>query len=376
MKIPLLDLKAQYKKLELEINNAIKEVMENTRFIMGKEVKDFEKDIEDYIGCKYAISCASGSDALLLSLMAMDIGEGDEVITTPYTFFATAGAITRLGAKPVFVDIKEEDCNIDEDLIEGAITDKTKAIIPVHLYGKCANMQRILQIAQKYNLYVIEDACQSIGANYKFSTEEILQAGNIGHTGCFSFFPSKNLGAYGDAGMITTNDSEIAEKLKVLRVHGSKPKYFHKVIGINSRMDTIQAAILKVKLNYLKEWTESRIEKAKIYDKLIKKYNLDQKLKYYPFYEYDKQHIYHQFVIQTDKRDELLEYLKTNEIGCAIYYPLSLHIQECFNYLGYKVGDMPVAEKKAKSSLALPIYPELTDEQQNYIIMKIKDFFR
>lgn len=376
MNIPLLDLKAQYKSIKEEVQFAINEVIENTRFIMGKEVKDLEENIQKYTKAKHAIACASGSDALLLSLMALNIKEGDEVITTPYTFFATAGAIVRVGATPVFVDIDENDCNIDVDLLEEKITEKTKAIIPVHLYGKCANMQKILQIAQKHNLYIIEDACQAIGSQYKFATDEIKQAGTMGHIGCFSFFPSKNLGAFGDAGMITTNDDNLAEKMRVLRVHGSKPKYFHKVVGINSRLDTIQAAVLNVKLKYLEGWTNSRVEKAKNYIELFKKYNLKEKVENYPFFDYENQHIYHQFVIQAERRDELQIFLKENGIGNAIYYPKSLHVQECFSNLNYKKGDMPASEKKAQTALALPIYPELTYEEQEYIVKKIAEFYK
>ncbi|MFW5781774.1 MAG: DegT/DnrJ/EryC1/StrS family aminotransferase [Candidatus Muiribacteriaceae bacterium] len=375
-KIDLLDLKGQYQKIKSEIDSAIQEVLENTNFIMGHQVKDLEQKICDYTGAGYSIACASGSDALLLSLMALDIKKGDEVITTPYTFFATAGAIHRVGAKPVFVDIDSSDCNIDVEKIEEKITDRTKAIIPVHLYGKCADMQRIMQLGQRHGLYIIEDACKAIGAEYRFVTGQSAQAGTMGHTGCFSFFPSKNLGAFGDAGMITTNDKNIAEKLRVLRVHGSKPKYFHKVVGINSRLDTIQAAILLVKLRYLSEWTENRIRVAENYRELFEESSLNNHIEYYDFSDYKNQHIYHQYVIQAKNRDELKQYLSQKNIGTAVYYPLPLHIQECFSYLGYSRDDMPVALGKSDTALALPIDPGITEEEQQYIVKTISSFYR
>ncbi|MCK9224717.1 MAG: DegT/DnrJ/EryC1/StrS family aminotransferase [Candidatus Muirbacterium halophilum] len=359
MKIPLLDLKVQYLSIKNEVDSAIQGVLNNTSFIMGEEVNKFEESLKSYIRSEYAVSCASGSDALLLALMAIDVKEGDEVITTPYTFFATAGAISRLGAKPVFVDIDEDDCNIDVSKIEKAVTENTKAIIPVHLYGKCADMEKISEIASRYDLKVIEDACQSIGANFRFEDGTVKQAGTIGDIGCFSFFPSKNLGAYGDGGAVVTNNKDLAEKIKILRVHGSSPKYYHKYIGINSRLDAIQAAILNVKIKYLDEWTMRRIEKAKIYSNMIKEKVMENRISYYPFFEYGKQHIYHQFVIQIENRDEVIKRLNDNGIGTAVYYPVPLHIQECFKDLGYKKGDMSVSERKAETTLALPIYPEL-----------------
>jgi dTDP-4-amino-4,6-dideoxygalactose transaminase len=371
MKVPFLDLKIQYKNIKNEIDEAIKKVLENTNFIMGEQVKNFEKKLSEYTGAKHAIAVASGSDALLLSLMASGIKEGDEIITTTYTFFATAGAIARLGAKPVFVDIFDNDCNIDVSLIENKITDKTKAIIPVHLYGKCANMDEILKIAKKYGLKIIEDACQAIGSKYKFEDGSVKQAGTMGDLGCFSFFPSKNLGAYGDAGAVITNNDELAEKIRILRVHGSKPKYYHKVVGINSRMDTIQAAILEVKIKYLNDWTKKRINLAKNY---VNAFKNNSKIKTYGFFDYDFQHIYHQFMINIENRDELKEFLLKNEIGCAVYYPVPLHAQECFSYLKNDNNDFKIANEKAKTILALPIFPEMTEKQQNFVIDKISEF--
>ncbi|MGM0608823.1 MAG: DegT/DnrJ/EryC1/StrS family aminotransferase [Candidatus Muiribacteriota bacterium] len=371
MKIPLLDLKSQYKKIKNEVDEVVLKVLNNCNFIMGEEVIKFEENIKKYTGAKFAVSCASGSDALLLSLIAIDIKPGDEIITTPYTFFATAGAIVRLGAVPVFVDINENDCNLNADLIEEKITPKTKAIIPVHLYGKCADMEKILKIAEKYKLKVVEDACQAIGAWFKFSDGMYKQAGTMGDTGCFSFFPTKNLGGAGDGGMIVTNNDELFQKLKILRVHGSKPKYYHKFVGINSRLDTIQAAILNVKIKYLEEWTQARIEIASLYCDFFKE-NSDN-IEFYEFFDYVNQHIYHQFVIQTENRDELSNYLNENGVSTAMYYPLPLHLQVCFKYLAYKAGDMPVAEKKSKTTLALPIYPELDYKK---VIKGLKCFFQ
>jgi len=357
MAIPLVDLKAQYETIKGEINEAIKEVLESQMFILGPKVKELEEKIADYCNVKYGVGVASGSDAILLALMAAGVGCGDEVITVSFTFFATAGSISRLGAKPVFVDIDPETYNIDPELIEGKITDKTKAIIPVHLYGQCADMDPILDVAKKHNLYVIEDAAQAIGAKYKDR-----KAGSMGQLGCLSFFPTKNLGGYGDGGMVLTNDAELADKVSILRVHGSKPKYYHSVIGCNSRLDAIQAAILLAKLKYLDEWSEARRRNAKVYDSLFM--DMDIVIPYAEDFNY---HIYNQYVIRIKDRDGLRAALGKAGIGTEIYYPVPLHLQKCYSDLGYREGDLPASEEAAKHALALPIYAELTRDQQKQV---------
>jgi len=365
MNIPAFDLKRQYRNLSSELLPILEEVMAKGQFILGENVELLEKELADYCGTKYAVGVASGTDALLLSLEALGIGEGDEVITTPFTFFATSEVISLLKAKPVFVDIDSKTFNIDPDKIEDAITTKTKAVIPVHLFGQMAEMDDIKYLAEKYDLYIIEDACQAIGAGYKGR-----RVGSIGDTGCFSFFPTKNLGAFGDGGLITTNDEKLYEKIKLLRVHGSRKKYYHELIGHNSRLDEIQAAILRVKLKYLDNWIERRIEIAKIYSEGLK--DLDVTV---PEVKPYLRHVYHQYVIRTKHRDELQEYLSNKGIGTAIYYPLPLHLQECYKDLGYREGDLPEAEKASKEVLALPMWPELTNEEVNYIVESIREFF-
>jgi dTDP-4-amino-4,6-dideoxygalactose transaminase len=365
MNIPAFDLKRQYRNLSSELLPILEEVMAKGQFILGENVELLEKELADYCGTKYAVGVASGTDALLLSLEALGIGEGDEVITTPFTFFATSEVISLLKAKPVFVDIDSKTFNIDPDKIEDAITTKTKAVIPVHLFGQMAEMDDIEYLAEKYDLYIIEDACQAIGAEYKGR-----RAGSIGDTGCFSFFPTKNLGAFGDGGLITTNDEKLYEKIKLLRVHGSRKKYYHELIGHNSRLDEIQAAILRVKLKYLDDWIERRIEIAKIYSEGLK--DLDVIV---PEVKPYLRHVYHQYVIRTKHRDELQEYLSNKGIGTAIYYPLPLHLQECYKDLGYREGDLPEAEKASKEVIALPMWPELTNEEVNYIVESIREFF-
>lgn len=368
--VPLLDLKAQYDTIRTEIEPVIKEVVESQYFILGPKVKELEEKIAAYSDTKYGIGVSSGTDALLIALMAVDISEGDEVITTPYSFFATAGVIARLGAKPVFVDIEPDYFNIDPTKIETAITDKTKAIIPVHLYGQMANMNPIIDIAKKHNLCVIEDAAQAIGSKYK----DGRKAGSIGNMGCFSFFPSKNLGGFGDAGMVVTNDSKLAEKLIQLRVHGSAPKYYHKIIGGNFRIDALQAAVLSIKLDYLDQWTNKRQQNAETYNTLFMNSNLSTNV-ILPKINKDYHHIFNQYILRIPKRDVLLDFLHSNNIGCEIYYPLSLSGQECFSYLGHQVGDFPEAEKASNETIAIPIYPELTLEQQEYVVKKIVEFY-
>ncbi len=367
MKIPPLDLKRQYASIKNEIDSAIQNVLNHGGFVLGPEVKGLENKLAEYCETKNGVGVASGTDALLLSLMAVGIKPGDEVITSTFTFFATAGVISRLGAKPVFVDIDPDTFNINPELIEKAITSKTGAIIPVHLYGQIAAMDEISAVAKKHNIPVIEDAAQAIGSTYKGK-----KAGSFGLTGCFSFYPTKNLGAYGDGGFITTDDDETADLLRRLRLHGARPKYFHSIIGINSRLDSMQAAALLVKLRHLPEWHEARRTRARYYDKLLS--DIDQ-VKTPLVHDYNY-HIYHQYTILAEKRDELKEYLKSKDIGCEIYYPLPMHLQECFKNLGYEKGDMPVAENASEMALSIPIFPELTDHEQDYIVETIKEFYK
>jgi len=368
--VPLLDLKAQYTTIKNAIEPVISEVIESQYFILGPKVKELEDKVAAYSQCRHAVGVSSGTDALLIALMALDLKAGDEVITTPFSFFATAGVIARLNLKPVFVDIEKDTYNLDPQKIESAITNKTKVIIPVHLFGQMADMDPIMQIALNHNLTIIEDAAQAIGSQ----DDKGRRAGSIGHMGCFSFFPSKNLGGFGDAGMVVTNDQELADKLVKLRVHGSEPKYYHQIIGGNFRIDALQAAILTVKLDYLDQWTEARQKNASEYIDKMKERNLQEFLGF-PSIKKGYRHIFNQFVLRSSKRDELIQYLREHKIGCEIYYPVSLSNQECFSYLNYKKGDFPVAEKAADEVLAIPIYPELTEAQKNYIIDTIANFF-
>jgi dTDP-4-amino-4,6-dideoxygalactose transaminase len=368
--VPLLDLKAQYATIKQAIEPVIKEVVESQYFILGPKVKELEEKIADYSHCKHAIGVSSGTDALLIALMALDLEPGDEVITTPFSFFATAGVIARLNVKPVFVDIQEDTYNLDPEKIETAITDKTKAIIPVHLFGQMADMDPIMEIANKNNLAVIEDAAQAIGSE----DDKGHRAGSIGHMGCFSFFPSKNLGGFGDAGMVVTNDQDLAEKLIKLRVHGSEPKYYHQIVGGNFRIDALQAAVLKVKLDYLDQWTEARQNNAREYIDNLKEQNLEQELGL-PIIKKGYRHIFNQFVLRSSNRDELIQHLRDHNIGCEIYYPVTLSDQECFAYLNHKNGDFPISEKAAAEVLAIPIYPELTQGQKKYIVETISGFY-
>ena len=367
MKVPLLDLNAQYEKIMPEIRQELDKVLTSHQYILGPAVKEFEEDMQKYLSVKHAVGCASGTDALQLALMALEIGCDDEVITSPFTFFATASTIHRVGAKPVFVDIDENTFNLDVSLIEKAVTPKTKAIMPVHLFGQPAEMDKILEIAKKHNLKVIEDNAQGIGASY-----DNKYAGTIGDIGTLSFFPSKNLGAMGDAGMCLTNCDELATKLRQLRVHGENPKYYHRWVGLNSRLDSLQAAVLKVKLRYLHGWSEGRRENATIYYNLLS----DLKNVKLPFIHHKAITIYNQFTIVCENRDELMAYLQKNDIGCAVYYPLSLHQQECFAYLGGKEGDCPVSERLSGQVLSLPVYGELKKEQIEFVVQKIKEFYQ
>ncbi|MFN7946119.1 MAG: DegT/DnrJ/EryC1/StrS family aminotransferase [Blastocatellia bacterium] len=369
MKVPLLDLRAQHQTIRAEVMAAVERVFENQTFVLGAEVSEFEKSAAEYCHVKHAIGCASGSDALLLALMAYDIGPGDEVITVPFTFFATAGAIARTGARPVFVDINADDFNISIAQIEAAITPRTKAVMPVHLFGQCAAMDAISEIAQRHHLPVIEDAAQAIGSEINNR-----RAGTMGDIGCFSFFPSKNLGGAGDGGLLTTNDDDLAEKLMMLRVHGSRVKYFHHYVGINSRLDALQAAVLNVKLKHLDEWTAARQRNAERYNQLFAEAALEEITT--PVAHPGYRHIYNQYTIRCARRDELMAWLKEQGIGTEIYYPVPLHLQECFAYLGGRPGDLPASEKAAHECLSLPVYPELTAEMQQYVVEKIAEFYQ
>lgn len=370
MKVPLLDLKEQNDALRPEIEAALARVLDTNAFILGGEVAEFEKEMADYCHVKHAVGCASGSDALVLAMMALNIGPGDEVITTPYSFFATVSAITRVGATPVFVDIAHDDLNIDVSRIEEKISDRTKAIEPVHLFGQCADMAALGKIAEKHDLFLIEDAAQAIG-----SEENGRRAGSIGSIGCFSFYPSKNLGGMGDGGIMTTNDDSLDSRLRALRVHGAENRYYHRWIGLNSRLDGFQGATLRVKLPHLETWTENRRSNAERYRHLFAEKGLLD-LVTLPAEKEGFRHIYNQFVIRVHgKRDQLKEFLSEKGIGTDVYYPIPLHLQECFSFLGYKKGDMPEAERASEETLAIPIYPELKPEQQEFVVQTIAEFF-
>ena len=360
--VPLLDLKAQHAQIRDEVLAAVIRVIDSQKFILGEEVQALEKEIAAYSNAKFAIGCASGSDALLLALMAAEIGHGDRVITTPFTFFATAGAISRLGAIPVFVDIDPNTFNLDPEMVKRAIEshESIRAIIPVHLFGACADMDPICAIAETRGIVVIEDAAQAIGAEYKGR-----RAGSLGHMGCFSFFPSKNLGGYGDGGMVTSNDPGLAERLKALRVHGCQKKYIHEWVGVNSRLDALQAAVLRVKFRYLDEWSARRLENADLYRKLLAEASACVIAPHAA--PYQTRHIYNQFVIRCSDRNRLQAHLKEVGVGTEVYYPLPLHLQKCFADLGYKAGDFPISEKLAEEVLALPVNPEVSREDIEYV---------
>ena len=388
MKVPLLDLKPQYQALKKELDEAILRVAESQYFILGPEVEKMENEFCEFLGCKYAIGVSSGTDALLLALMAIDIKPGDEVIVPTYSFFATAGVVSRLNAKPVFVDSDPVTFNIDPSRIEEKITSKTRAIIPVHLYGQCADMEPVMKIAKKHKLVVIEDGAQAISAQYK----DGKVAGTIGDIGCYSFFPSKNLGCFGDGGLVVTDDEKLAHSLRIKRVHGGEPKYHHKVIGGNFRIDALQAAVLRVKLPYLNYWSESRRKNAELYNQFFieselaeepgktefdtKNFVLLPRAKYKNLKGLTNYHIYNQYIIRVEQRDALRQFLTGNGISTEIYYPIPFHLQECFSDLHYRKKDFPVAEKAADTSIALPIYPELTNEQIKYVVDTIKQFIK
>jgi len=386
MRVPLLDLKPQYLSLKKELDEAVLRVAESQHFILGPEVQKMEEEFCSYLKCNHAIGVSSGTDALLLALMAIDIMPGDEVIVPTYSFFATAGVVSRLNAVPVLTDIDPVTYNLKPADVERKLTSKTKAIIPVHLYGQSADMQQVMELAQKNNLKVIEDGAQAIGAEYK----DGKCAGTIGDVGCFSFFPSKNLGCYGDGGLVVTNDDELAHSLRIKRVHGGEPKYYHKVIGGNFRLDALQAAVIRVKLPHLNSWSQKRRENAERYNNMLIEAGLAEetgiinfddsnkvllpKAIYKDVNELKNFHIYNQYIIRVQERDALRDFLLKNEIGCEIYYPVPFHQQECFADLGYKDRDFPIAETAGDTTLALPIYPELNTEQQQFVVDKIKEF--
>jgi len=364
--VPLLDLKRQYASIKKEVDESIAKVVSHAQFILGPEVKTFEENVASYCKTKFAIGVASGTDALLISLRACGVGPGDEVIIPTFSFFATAGVVHNLGATPIFVDIEPETYNLNPKLIEEKITQKTKVIMPVHLFGQCCDMDPILDLAKKHNLKIVEDAAQALGAEYKSK-----KAGSMGDLGCFSFFPSKNLGGMGDGGMVVTNNPELAEKVKLLRTHGAKQKYYHDIVGYNSRLDTLQAAVLNVKLKHLDNWSKERQEHAEVYNKKLKGMEITL-----PKAENFNHHIYNQYTIALKNRDELKDFLKQKNIGCEVYYPVPLHLQECFKYLGYKKGACPVAEKRALEAISIPVFPELTEAEQDYVISATKQFYK
>lgn len=367
--VPLLDLKRQYESIQGEVEEAVLKVIRSGRYILSENVSKLEEEVARYCGTKYGISVASGTDALILSLVAMGIKEGDEVITSPFTFIATTEAIAKVRATPVFADIDPDTFNIDVKQIEKKITKKTRMILPVHLYGQSCDMDPILKIAKKYNLKVVEDCAQSIGAEYKGK-----KVASFGDAGCFSFYPTKNLGAYGDGGMIVTNNQELTEMLRAIRVHGEKKKYYHFIDGYNSRLDEVQAAILRIKLKYLDKWTMERNKNAEVYRKLLQP--IAQKIQVPVVPEYNR-HVYYLYTLKAnEKRDELLEYLKSNQIGSCVYYPVPLHMQEVYKDLGYQKGGLPVSEDSCEKLISIPMYPELDDKSIEYVSRKISEFYK
>jgi len=385
IKVPLLDLKKQYRQIRGEVQREIRKVLESQELILGPEVKRFEEEAAAYCRVPHAVGVASGTDALLISLMALDVGAGDRVITSPYTFFATGGCISRLGAIPIFADIEPRTCNVDPNWVEDALkkldrkNKRAKVLMPVHLYGQMADMPALMQIAKRYGMRVIEDAAQAIGARETSSRPNRAgkdwMAGAVGDLGCFSFYPTKNLGGVGEGGMVITGDAALAEKIRILRNHGMNPRYHHRMIGINSRLDALQAAVLRIKLRRLKRWTEERRENAARYRALFAETGLRPPQVTLPEERKGAYHIYNQFVIRVENRDALRDHLSRKGIGAEIYYPIPLHLQECYRDLGYKEGDFPESEQAARETLALPIFPELTAGQQRYVVKSIQEFF-
>ncbi len=373
MKVPFIDLRTPYHRLCAEIERELRDIFGSAQFVMGPRVRALEESLARYLGVKHAIGVASGSDALLLSLMAIRIREGDEVITTPFTFFSTVSAVVRLGARPVFVDIDPETFNINPEGLPEAITERTKAIIPVHLFGLCADMAGILREVKGKDIKVVEDAAQALGADIIVDGCR-KKAGTVGDIGCFSFYPTKNLGAAGDGGLVATDDDELAEELRILRVHGARDKYVHESVGINSRLDEIQAAVLLVKLPYLDQWNEERRKRAAYYERLFRESEAEELGIRYP--RVSEGHIFHQYVIRTPLRDELRSHLAQKGIGTEVYYPLPLHLQPCLRFLGYREGDLPEAERASREVLALPIYPEIPAQAQEYVVEQIVGFLQ
>ena len=363
MKVPLLDLGAQYAEIKTEMDAAIHRVLDSTRFIGGPEVSGLEEEIARYSRCAHAIGCASGTDALLLSLKALGVGPGDEVVTCAYSFFASAGVIVNVGAIPVFVDIDPSTYNLDPHRLEAAITPNTKAVIAVHLYGQCCDLTAVKAVCDKRKVYLIEDAAQAIGSEW-----EGRRAGSVGDLGCFSFFPSKNLGCAGDGGMVTAQDSGLADRVRLLREHGARPKYYHALVGTNSRLDAIQAAILRVKLKHLDRWSEKRARNANLYDQLLEGSRVGR-----PYRDARARHIFNQYVVRVPNRDAVRTRMGERGVGTEVYYPVALHMQQCFSMLGYHEGDMPHSEAAARETLALPIYPELTEDQIRYVAASLLD---
>ncbi len=383
MNVPLLDLRAQLTPIRDEILAAVTEVVDSGRYILGPKVEAFEREMANYVGTRHAVGVSSGTDALLIALMVMNIGPGDQVVTTPFSFFATAGVISRVGASPVFVDIDPETFNIDPaSLRRLPSSERIKAVMPVHLYGQCADMEPILGLARDRGWHVIEDAAQAVGAEYP-TPDGVKKAGSMGTMGAFSFFPSKNLGCLGDGGLVTTDDGEVYEKLVMFRTHGAKPKYYHRYVGGNFRIDPLQTAVLSVKLPYLDDWHLSRMENAARYDALFASSKPAEEgaialpKKAWEGNGLRHPHIYNQYVIRVrgDQRDALKKYLGEAGVGTEIYYPVPFHMQECFRYLGYREGDFPEAEAACREVLALPVYPELTREMQEYVVDRIASFF-
>jgi dTDP-4-amino-4,6-dideoxygalactose transaminase len=368
--VPLLDLNAQHQTIRDEVLAEVTRVIDSQKFILGDDVKALEQDIAAYCSTKHAIGCASGSDALLLALMALGIGPGDKVITTPYTFFATVGSIVRLGATPVFADVEPDTFNLDPVRVADALAQhpEVRAIMPVHLFGACADMDPLCSLAAEKGITIIEDAAQAIGSEY-----DNRRAGCLGQIGCFSFFPSKNLGAFGDGGILTANDDDLAGRLRALRVHGTKKKYYHEWVGVNSRLDSLQAAVLRVKLRHLDSWTNGRQRNADLYRRYIRE--MDIPILTPVVKPYQSRHIYNQFVIMGQRRNELQAFLKEQGIGTEVYYPLPMHLQACFSNLGYRAGDFPISERLANESLALPVYPELASEDIEYVCQMLKQFY-
>ena len=370
--LPLVDLKRQYASIQQEMDEKISGVLKSTAFILGPEVREFEKDFSAFCGTEHAVGVSSGTEALSLALLALSVGRDDEVVTTPNTFIATAGAISHVGAQPVLVDVDPESYNIDASLVEGAITKRTKAIIPVHLYGQPSEMEAILQVAKRHNIKVIEDACQAHGAEYRGR-----RVGSFGDIAAFSFYPGKNLGAYGDGGAVVTDKGELAERIRLLRDHGSPKKYYHEIIGYNSRLDEIQAAVLRVKLRYLNEWNEKRRGNARVYNEYLK--DLVNKGSVVTPKEMSwAKHVYHLYVIQVEDniRDKLIEHLNARGIGAQIHYPIPIHLQKAYKHLGYNRGSFPVAEKLAKRIISLPMFPELERQEIEYVAQEVSTFFK